>query len=107
MPSPPTSSLRFGVNASFSELQRQAERAAPELEAAEGKARDVVARPAEAAEIADVTAEADVLREQAHHAAADVHAEVVLRIHREQLAQVLDVGPEQAHAGDGIRTHRR
>ena len=63
-------------------------------------------RAAEAAEVADVAAQADVLVEEPHHAAADVEAEVVLRVHGEQLGRVLDVRADQADAADRVGTDR-
>src|SRR5215213_5921146 len=68
----------------FLKLECHAGGGAPELEISERKARRIVAGAAEAAEIAHVAAQADVVREESHHAAADVHPEVVLRGRREQ-----------------------
>src|SRR5258708_37745151 len=72
-----------------SEFERDADRAAPEPEVAQCEAGRVAAGPAEAAEVAHVTAKADVVREEADDAASDVHAEVVLRIDVEHGGHVL------------------
>src|SRR5204863_51675 len=65
------------VNSRRLELQRQAQRGTPELEVSQPDARHVVGRAAEAPEIADVAPQADVVGEEAHQAAADIHPEVV------------------------------
>src|SRR5262245_37824295 len=78
----PSSALRPPT---ASELERHAGRRAPELEVADAERGDVVVASVEAAEVADVAAQADVLVEESHHAAAHVEAEVVLRPHVEHV----------------------
>src|SRR5258708_32444594 len=62
-----------------SEFERDADRAAPEPEVAQCEAGRVAAGPAEAAEVAHVTAKADLVREEADDAASEAQAEIVLR----------------------------
>src|SRR5688572_31565534 len=91
----------------------QTDSAAPEAEVLEAEVlvgeivileRIVVVALLEAAEVADVAADADVVGELAVEAAADVDAEIVRRQLIEQRAAVIHVGADQAEPGRQVGT---
>ena len=84
------------------ELERYAERAAPELESAQPNPGDVVGRSIEGSKISHVSADADVLREESHHAATDVEPEVVLARDVEDSPDVLHLGSDESDATDRV-----
>src|SRR5687768_15216816 len=93
--------------------ERQTDRAAPETETLEAEVlvgeivileRIVVFTLPEAAEVADVAADADVVGELAVDAGADIDAEIIGRQLVEQRAAIVDVGADQAETRRQIRT---
>src|SRR4029079_1003040 len=89
------------------ELEREPDRSSPVVEVRQREPGDAVGfRSAEAAEVPEVSAQSDVLREEAHHAAAEVEAEVVLGRDVERLTDVLHVAADEAAPADDVGANR-
>ena len=81
----------MAVRALTSELERHSDRSAPEPEITQREIDGVVVVVVERAEIPEITPDANVAAKE-HHAAAHIHAEVVIRGLGEELSCTVDPG---------------